>query len=696
MAGKEKQKILIVDDSEMNRLILSDILEEEFEILEAEDGEEGIMILQKRNMEISLVLLDIVMPGMDGFGVLEVMNQNRWIKDIPVVMISAENSTDYIARAYELGVTDFISRPFDSSVVYRRVNNTIMLYAKQKKLATMVADQIYETEKRSGLLVSILSHIVEFRNGESGMHVIHVQALTELLLRSLARKTDKYNLTPAQISLISVTSALHDIGKIGIPDQVLNKPGKLTDEEFAIMKTHSQLGASMLEAIPFYKDEELVKVAIDICQSHHERYDGRGYPNGLVGEEIPIAAQVVALADVYDALTSERVYKKAFSHEKAIDMILHGECGAFNPLIMECLRDNEEEVRKVMDNETLGSSLDKEFYHISDSIADREELSAVDKAMRLLEYERKKNEFYAEMSKEIQFEYIAAPPLLTVSAWGAKVLGISENILNPMEDESLGNCFGKENIQKLIECLEQTSPENPIVQLDFEMTQAGEARWKRVVAQTIWSSEGSEGVGSFVKFYGKITDIHEEYVELSILKQMSSRDGLTGLYNRAAATEMMVERMQKNPDHSFAFIMFDIDDFKSANDQYGHIFGDSVLKYVADKLTQSIRSSDIAARIGGDEFMLFLEYRTSLEMVVERIFTAINSMFNEFSVSISMGIAKSDDVGTDYTQLYHCADCALYTAKKGGKGRYYFYDETMKDTSLATSQNKEEEEKVRE
>ena len=228
------------------------------------------------------------------------------------------------------------------------------------------------------------------------------------------------------------------------------------------------------------------------------------------------------------------------------------------------------------------------------------------------------------------------------------------------------------------------------------MTQAGEARWKRVVAQTIWSSEGSEGVGSFVKFYGKITDIHEEYVELSILKQMSSRDGLTGLYNRAAATEMMVERMQKNPDHSFAFIMFDIDDFKSANDQYGHIFGDSVLKYVADKLTQSIRSSDIAARIGGDEFMLFLEYRTSLEMVVERIFTAINSMFNEFSVSISMGIAKSDDVGTDYTQLYHCADCALYTAKKGGKGRYYFYDETMKDTLLATSQNKEEEEKVRE
>lgn len=687
MAGKEKETILIVDDSEMNRLILSDILEDEFEILEAENGEEGIMILQKRNMEISLVLLDIVMPGIDGFGVLEVMNHNRWIKDIPVVMISAENSTDYIARAYELGVTDFISRPFDSSVVYRRVNNTIMLYAKQKKLATMVADQIYETEKRSGLLVSILSHIVEFRNGESGMHVIHVQALTELFLRGLAKKTDKYNLTPAQISLISVTSALHDIGKIGIPDHVLNKPGKLTDEEFAIMKTHSQLGASMLKAMPFYKDEDLVKVAIDICQSHHERYDGRGYPDGLSGEEIPIAAQVVALADVYDALTSERVYKKAFPHEKALEMILNGECGAFNPLILECLKDNEEEIRKVMENETQVFSLDKNLYHISDSIADREEFSAVDKAMRLLEYEQKKNEFYAEMSKEIRFEYTAVPPVLTVSPWGAKILGISENILNPMEDDSLKRCFRHENIQKFIECLSKTTPENPIIQMDFEMTQEGEARWKRVVAQTIWVSKEN---AAFAKFYGKITDIHEEHIELSILKKMSSRDGLTGLYNRVVAAQMMVEHMQKKPDHSFAFIIFDIDDFKSVNDQYGHIFGDSVLKYVADKLTQSIRSSDIAARIGGDEFMVFLEYRTSLEMVVERIFAAINSEFEGFPVSISMGIAKSSDVGTDYTQLYHCADCALYTAKKGGKGRYYFYDTSMKDTLLATSQGKEE------
>ena len=605
MTANDKEKILIVDDSEMNRMILTDILEEEFEIVEAASGEEGLMILREQNMEISLVLLDIVMPGIDGFGVLEVMNKNHWIHDVPVVMISAENSTDYIARAYELGVTDFISRPFDSSVVYRRVNNTIMLYAKQKKLASMVADQIYETEKRSGLLVSILSHIVEFRNGESGMHVIHVQALTELLLKSLAKKTDRYHLTPAQISLISVTSALHDIGKIGIPDHVLNKPGKLTDEEFAIMKTHSALGASMLRAIPFDKDEELVTIAIDICQSHHERYDGRGYPNGLVGEEIPIAAQVVALADVYDALTSERVYKKAFSHEKALEMILNGECGSFNPLILECLQEHQEEIRKVMKTNAPAASLEQGFYTITDSIRDHEELSAVEKAMQLLEYEKNKNAFYAEMSREIQFEYTAIPPVLTFSTWGAKVLGISENTLNPMDDECLLRCFQRENIFKFKACLEQTTPEQPRVQFDFELMQDGQARWKRVVAQTIWEHGDT---AEFVKFYGKIIDIHEAYTELSNLKEMSARDGLTGLYNRVAATEMMVERMQKKPENRFAFIIFDVDDFKQANDQYGHIFGDSVLKFVADKVTQSIRSSDIAARIGGDEFMLFLEY----------------------------------------------------------------------------------------
>lgn len=345
-----KQSILITDDSEMNREILTDMLEDEYTILEAEDGLQAISILEEHNEEISLILLDIVMPNMDGFGVLKIMNQRKWIENVPVIMISSESSASHIERAYAMGITDFISRPFDAVIVHRRVVNTILLYAKQKKLIDMVEQQIYEKEKQSDMMINILSHIVEFRNGESSLHVLHIHTLTELLLQHLIHFTDRYPLTQTEINLISTASALHDIGKIGIPGEILNKPGKLTDEEFTIMKTHTTLGADMLNEIPVYRDEPLVKMAHDICRWHHERYDGRGYPDRLKGDEIPIAAQIVALADVYDALTSERVYKKAFSHEVAIQMIMDGQCGTFNPLLLKCLAEAADVIQKEFQN----------------------------------------------------------------------------------------------------------------------------------------------------------------------------------------------------------------------------------------------------------------------------------------------------------------------------------------------------------
>lgn len=347
-----KPNILIADDSEMNREILTDMLEGEYTVIEAEDGVQAVSILKDRIEEISLVLLDIVMPNMDGFGVLKVMKQQNWIENIPVIMISSESSASHVERAYAMGITDFISRPFDAVIVHRRVVNTILLYAKQKKLTNLVEQQIYEKEKQNHMMINILSHIVEFRNGESGMHVLHIQTLTELLLQHLIHFTDRYPLSQTDINLISTASALHDIGKISIPSEILNKPGRLTDEEFAVMKQHSAIGAEMLSALPSYQNEPLVKTAHDICRWHHERFDGRGYPDGLKGDEIPISAQIVALADVYDALTSERVYKKAFSHEVAIQMILDGKCGTFNPLLMECLADVADMIQKELKDST--------------------------------------------------------------------------------------------------------------------------------------------------------------------------------------------------------------------------------------------------------------------------------------------------------------------------------------------------------
>ena len=343
---QEKSQILLVDDSKMNRMMLREILGDGYHILEAENGQECLETLQAEAGNIALVLLDINMPGMDGFEVLKAMNANHTIEDIPVIMISSEDSDAAIRRSYELGASDYVNRPFDARIVYRRVTNTIKLYAKQRRLVQMVSDQIRARENNTDMLVGVLSHIVEFRNGESGAHVRHIRIITELLLHRLLEISSNYSITAEQQDMIPLASALHDIGKIGIDEKILNKPGKLTPEEFKVIQTHSMLGAKMLHDLDGFAEQPLLQTAYEIARWHHERWDGRGYPDGLKGDEIPISAQLVSLADVYDALTSERCYKKAFSHEKAVQMILNGECGAFNPLLLQCLTDIQADLKE--------------------------------------------------------------------------------------------------------------------------------------------------------------------------------------------------------------------------------------------------------------------------------------------------------------------------------------------------------------
>ena len=343
---QKKSQILLVDDSAMNRMMLKEILGGDYSIVEAENGQECLEKMQAEAGNIALVLLDINMPVMDGFEVLKAMNANHTIEDIPVIMISSDDSDDAIRRSYELGASDYVNRPFDARIVYRRVTNTIKLYAKQRRLVQMVSEQIRARENNTDTLVGVLSHIVEFRNGESGAHVRHIRIITELLLRRLLEISSRYSITAEQQDMIPLASALHDIGKIGIDEKVLNKPGKLTPEEFEVMKTHSMLGAKMLHDLDNFAEQPLLQTAYEIARWHHERWDGRGYPDGLKGDEIPISAQLVSLADVYDALTSERCYKKAFSHEKAVQMIRNGECGAFNPLLLQCLTDIQTDLKE--------------------------------------------------------------------------------------------------------------------------------------------------------------------------------------------------------------------------------------------------------------------------------------------------------------------------------------------------------------
>ena len=345
-----KPLILIVDDCDMNREILREILSSDYSIMEACGGEEALSMIHQFGTGISLVLLDIVMPGLDGFEVLSYMNQDHTIEDIPVIMISSEDSEAFIRRAYEMGASDYVSRPFDAKVVYRRVTNNIKLYAKQRRLIRMVTEQIREREKNVSMLVGVLSQIVEFRNGESGLHVKHIRRFTECILDCLIEKDPDLHLGTKERENIPLASALHDIGKIAVDDKILNKPGRLTPEEFEAVKLHTVYGAKMLEELQPYYDEPLLKTATDIAHWHHERWDGRGYPDGLVGDAIPLSAQIVSLADVYDALTSERCYKKAYSHDKAVEMILNGECGVFNPKLVECFVEIQNVLREELCN----------------------------------------------------------------------------------------------------------------------------------------------------------------------------------------------------------------------------------------------------------------------------------------------------------------------------------------------------------
>lgn len=345
----EKPLVLIVDDSEMNRVILSEMLKDEYCILEADNGRTALDMVDRYGDELSLVLLDIVMPGISGFEVLAGLSRRSVSDNLPVIMISSEDSDDMVLRAYELGASDYINRPFDSRVVRRRVSNTIRLYAKQRRLTSLLSQQYNERVKNSRMLIDIMAGVMELRNGESGRHVTNIEKLTELLLGCLVQRSDTISLDNEERSTIALASALHDIGKMSIDDAILNKPGRLTSEEFEIMKTHTTIGADMLlELGSHHAGNALMEYAYQIARWHHERWDGKGYPDGLKGDEIPIAAQVVSVADVYDALTSVRVYKDAIPHEEAIKMILDGKCGTFNPLLLDCLLEVQDQIAETL------------------------------------------------------------------------------------------------------------------------------------------------------------------------------------------------------------------------------------------------------------------------------------------------------------------------------------------------------------
>ena len=528
----EKQKILIVDDSEMNRAILTGILDDGYDFLEAENGLQALDVL-RAHRDISLVLLDIVMPELDGFGVLSVMGEQHWIDQTPVIMISAESDSMLVERAYQLGATDYISRPFDKSVVRRRVINTLMLYGKQKHLMRMITEQVYRREKSNRLMTGILSHIVEFRNAESGPHVQHIQTVSELLLRQLARKTDRYTLTEDDIALISTASALHDIGKISIPDSILNKPGKLTAEEFEVIKTHAAVGASILQNLPMTQDEPLIQVAYQICRWHHERYDGHGYPDGLVGDQIPITAQVVSLADVYDALTGERCYKKAYPHETAVRMIQNGECGVFNPLLIECLLDIQDQLQREIGTPPEARNFSLAAQRISDHMVREDDLPFENNLQYRLAYEREKKTFFAPFAGGLQFDYNIRQDKASVSDYTADP--VCENRTFTADALLRLYAVSPEDSRRLRDAAKQTTPESPDASISATVTVRGEKTLCRIAIRTLWSRESIRRIIGVVGYVVPIGTDHSAAPALSL-----RMNNITGLRARTILQELQL------------------------------------------------------------------------------------------------------------------------------------------------------------
>ncbi len=342
--GYKNKSVLVVDDVEINRIMLTEIFKDEFNIIEASSGKDAIEIING-NPNVGAVLLDLIMPGINGFDVLKDMNRTGLIDKIPVLIVTGAEDREMLLEAYNLGAMDIITKPYISYFLKRKLKNFFELYSHKNDLEDLVAEQVEKFNTMSGSIVEAMANIIEFRDCETGKHVKNVCGITKCVITELGKMYPKYRLSKEEIEKIRIAAALHDVGKISIPDAILNKPGKLTKEEFEIMKLHTVNGCKLLEQVKNIIEPDLYKYCYDICRHHHEKWDGKGYPDGLVGDETEIWAQVVAVADVYDALTSERVYKKAFPHEVAVDMIFNGECGQFNPCILNAFKAVQNERR---------------------------------------------------------------------------------------------------------------------------------------------------------------------------------------------------------------------------------------------------------------------------------------------------------------------------------------------------------------
>jgi putative two-component system response regulator len=667
--------VLIVDDELINRVILCELFKDSYNVLEAENGVEGLKLIRDRSLHIALVLLDIIMPIMDGFEVLKAMKEEGIIEHIPVIMITAEKGDETAVKGYEYGVSDFINKPFNADIVQHRSKIIIELNEHRNNLEDLlskemavVEEQKVKLEKTNDFVIDALSTIVEFRHNESGTHVKRVRGLTKVILQEVAKRNKSFGLTPERIELLSKASTMHDLGKVAIPDSVLDKPGRLTPEEFELMKRHTTLGAEILETIEYDKEDEFFAASYDIVRHHHERWDGRGYPDKLAGYDISIGAQAVSLADVYDALTNNRVYKPAFSHEEAVAMIVRGECGTFNPLIIECLLTVADNLHKLVED-----ALQNTTTKVRHNEKQEEDTLAV-RTVKVFEKERAKQQIISDLSGEIIFEYNYENDALTVSEKALKVLGIPSTIPNFKKQFSHNKLIAKNDIEKIFFILKALNQQNPDghVEVKINTVENGQ-RWYDIKFSVLFSATSAN-----TEIVGRLLDVDEIKTKYENLKEDADFDSLTGVYNRHRFIDMLDTSILVNKELTGYLLFIDIDNFKKINDNYGHLVGDEVLVQSSQDIRQKIRDKDIICRYGGDEFVIYIQNitRENLENVLKRLcFSTCNIQGKSNVVTKSIGVSAFPADGKTYQELLNKADIAMYQAKNRSKARFIFYSD---------------------
>jgi len=659
-----KKTIIVAGNGDC--LCIGEMLKDSYIIIANEDINEAIDSLRVYGIQAALIILDTNIKNGKTGHILELIDSTYISRHTPIVLVCTENNMDIINRAVNIGAVDFIERPFNSEKIQQEIKSIISYSERVKKLKSDLYEEALQNEKGINVIANVVSHILEFKNRESELHVHNVRLMAELLANEVQKRGISNAIDKRKIHLFGLASALHDIGKLKIPDEVINKPGKFTKEEYDIMKEHSIKGAEMLRGIGVDIDGDLYRFAYNICRWHHERYDGSGYPDGIEGDNIPIEAQIVSIVDAYDAMTSERVYKPPMTHEEAIESIKNGECGAFNPKLIECII--ETEVLQYVKSGAMRESEGDNQY--SNTEYRREQLEVVDK--------RHKNQaFYAEMSMEIRFEYYKEKDVLYISRYGANKLGLGNIVEKPRKSDKLNAIFKNLDIKELFEEVDNTDGDENITlnrELRCDGTFGEEYRWHRIVIRKMYNE------GMYTGFIGIAIDIDEETRKIEQMRISTSTEYLTGAYTREAGERIIKDEIRAKYESDgeskeLALAVFDIDDFKDINNKHGHPFGDCILKDIVKKTKESIRYKDIVVRMGGDEFIILLKYDYGVQDIIERVHSQIASNYRGIDVSISMGIVTTEHIKErmTYESMYLYADKAMYSVKNNGKGSYMFY-----------------------